>query len=825
MKPLNFSLKLFFSFVLLAGIRNLNAQVKIGGNPKTDPHPSSVLELTSSDKGFLLPRMTTMQMQAIKEPADGLLIYNTEAKSIFVYNQPGEMWISLSSEMASKPDKGCCEWEYHAPSKQVRLVRGFTQGDSMYYNVGRKKFVFADRVFDPAGSSAADVAYPGKYIFKATASRIFHDAASENFPSITNSNFLFDVDNDSFAVANPKLVFYNGMRIATRLLSTATQKPSTIRSLLLQVNHTGSDSINAVTALASNAFVDGAGYTATFNGFQNYMNVTSSATGNIGTITGYRNLISMAPTAPGTVSGNVIGYLGTLSGFKDSTGSSKISTGRAYAIYLGSVEVAPASKNFAFYSHKGLNRFGDSVLITDGGYINPRAVLDINATSAMIIPSGNNAQRPTSGVVGMFRNNTEISAPEYFDGTGWKTFSTGGNEWVFDAGPNRVNLARGLTQGDSMYYNVGRKKFVFADRVFDPAGGSAADVAYPGKYIFKATASRIFHDAASENFPSITNSNFLFDVDNDSFAVANPKLVFYNGMRIATRLLSTATQKPSTIRSLLLQVNHTGSDSINAVTALASNAFVDGAGYTATFNGFQNYMNVTSSATGNIGTITGYRNLISMAPDAIGSVSGNVVGYMGTLSGFKDLSGNSKMITGRAYAIYLGSVEVAPASKNFAFYSHKGLNRFGDSVLITDGGYINPRAVLDVNATSAMIVPTGTTAQRPATGPHGMLRYNSENGGRLETFNGSSWSGIIKGAIGLDLPAIAAGSGHTTSFPISGATVGSVVAVSPDGTLPDGIIIAWVRVSGPDTVEIRFENNASVAVDPPSTGFSFRLIQ
>lgn len=43
-----------------------------------DPDESAMLHLISSDKGFLLPRMTTEQRDLIDSPAEGLMLYNPE---------------------------------------------------------------------------------------------------------------------------------------------------------------------------------------------------------------------------------------------------------------------------------------------------------------------------------------------------------------------------------------------------------------------------------------------------------------------------------------------------------------------------------------------------------------------------------------------------------------------------------------------------------------------------------------------------------------------------------------------------------------------------
>lgn len=68
---------LLFSFLILTGIAH--AQVGIG---TTSPDTSSVLDLSSTTKGFLLPRMTTVQQTALLNPAIGLTVFNTTSNQI-----------------------------------------------------------------------------------------------------------------------------------------------------------------------------------------------------------------------------------------------------------------------------------------------------------------------------------------------------------------------------------------------------------------------------------------------------------------------------------------------------------------------------------------------------------------------------------------------------------------------------------------------------------------------------------------------------------------------------------------------------------------------
>lgn len=66
------------------------AQVGIG---TSTPHESAVLEIASTTKGFLPPRMTQIEMNNISSPVEGLLVYCKTDKSIHMYN--GDEWIKL----------------------------------------------------------------------------------------------------------------------------------------------------------------------------------------------------------------------------------------------------------------------------------------------------------------------------------------------------------------------------------------------------------------------------------------------------------------------------------------------------------------------------------------------------------------------------------------------------------------------------------------------------------------------------------------------------------------------------------------------------------
>ena len=178
----------------------------------------------------------------------------------------------------------------------------------------------------------------------------------------------------------------------------------------------------------------------------------------------------------------------------------------------------------------------------------------------------------------------------------------------------------------------------------------------------------------------------------------------------------------------------------------------------------------------------GIFNTMTKSGTAAGRITGNLYGYFGPFGG-----SIGSRVNGSAYGIYLQGM-VGAAIGNFAIYTNQGRNRFGDSVLVSTAATV-PRAFFDINNTSSMIIPAGTTAQRPVTGVAGMLRYNSDNGGVVEYNIGTGWYGTIRRVISIDIPLISAGTGFTQSLSVTGAVVGSTVSISPTTALNDGLII------------------------------------
>jgi hypothetical protein len=83
-------LKFLCCLMITLGITFSFSQVGIGTN---SPSTSAILDVTSSSKGFLMPRLSTVERNAITNPADGLQIFNTTTGCINYYNK--NVWQEL----------------------------------------------------------------------------------------------------------------------------------------------------------------------------------------------------------------------------------------------------------------------------------------------------------------------------------------------------------------------------------------------------------------------------------------------------------------------------------------------------------------------------------------------------------------------------------------------------------------------------------------------------------------------------------------------------------------------------------------------------------
>jgi len=83
----------FLGFLIMQSFQSTSAQNVGIGSESFTPDQSAVLELKSTQQGFLPPRMTTAERDLILQPATGLLIFNTTTNCVEVFIPP--IWQSM----------------------------------------------------------------------------------------------------------------------------------------------------------------------------------------------------------------------------------------------------------------------------------------------------------------------------------------------------------------------------------------------------------------------------------------------------------------------------------------------------------------------------------------------------------------------------------------------------------------------------------------------------------------------------------------------------------------------------------------------------------
>ncbi|REC72590.1 hypothetical protein DRF60_20085 [Chryseobacterium elymi] len=88
-------LLLFFLFLFFTG----KAQIGIG---ISTPDASAMLDVSSTTKGMLVPRMTTAERTAIPSPTDGLMVYDTTLKLFYYYVNSTSSWSPVASSVSER---------------------------------------------------------------------------------------------------------------------------------------------------------------------------------------------------------------------------------------------------------------------------------------------------------------------------------------------------------------------------------------------------------------------------------------------------------------------------------------------------------------------------------------------------------------------------------------------------------------------------------------------------------------------------------------------------------------------------------------------------
>ena len=428
--------------------------------------------------------------------------------------------------------------------------------------------------------------------------------------------------------------------------------------------------------------------------------------------------------------------------------------GKTYAGYFDNQSVSGATA-IGLYVNSVSGALNSYAAIFNGGSVgvgttSPQALLDVygtGVTSAIIVPRATVANRPTTNVNGMIRYATDTNALEAYVSGAWTNLSTSAN-----------GASQWTTSGSNIYYGTG-----------NVGVGTAAPQAPFETY------------GSSPNLAWFVNSSAASSISGAGMS------------GFSAGIPTAADQRLGFLTFGYLNGSNTARNS-TAIQAFSSQSWTDNSaqGSYLTFSTTPNGVATRAEAmridqAGNVG-------IGNISPGAKLDVTGNI-NLSGTIftSNLQETTNNGIQFyspynsSNPFIQIYGGSgAKMRFDTANHAMYpTIAGGWDLGSSSYPMGSGFFNnnvgigtlsPQALLDVysvsTASSAIIVPRATIAQRPTTPVNGMIRYQIDNQ-TLEAFVGGTWANISTGS----------GSGLTGS-----GTAGTIPKYSSSNGLANSII-------------------------------------
>lgn len=224
-----------------------SAQVGIG---TSTPDNSAILELSSTTRGFLLPRLSSTQRNEIENPSVGLMIYNTTTGRIETNKGSllGTLWISLSGVPDTNPlDFPILNQNTTGTSENVTgIVSPENGGTGIANNVASTLSLSGDNSIAITTTSSTNIELP-------TDGKLF----GTKLESITSSEILNAI-NDETGTGN--LVFSSNPNLAgiplapTASISTNTAQIATTAFVL--ANSDKYQAVNSNVAITTNSQSD-----------------------------------------------------------------------------------------------------------------------------------------------------------------------------------------------------------------------------------------------------------------------------------------------------------------------------------------------------------------------------------------------------------------------------------------------------------------------------------------------------------------------------------------------------------------------------------------
>ena len=166
--------------------------VVIGG---VAPDPSAILDLQSTTKGFLMPRMTSAQRNTIANPAVGLMVFNTDSNAIQI--NTGTITAPIWEQTLTDSTIGGFAWQLGGNSGTTAGTNFIGTNDSVAFEIhvnndstnGRDGYGRAMRI-EPTSSSPNIIAgFQGNNVGTGVTGATISGGGSSNTANTVNANY------------------------------------------------------------------------------------------------------------------------------------------------------------------------------------------------------------------------------------------------------------------------------------------------------------------------------------------------------------------------------------------------------------------------------------------------------------------------------------------------------------------------------------------------------------------------------------------------------------------------------------------------------------
>jgi Chaperone of endosialidase len=335
--------KLAITILLMLLLKNAFTQSVAINTDGSTAHPSALLEIKTSTKGLLIPRMTTTARNAITTPATGLLVYDSSLKSFYVFD--GIAWTDADSK-----------------SQLEKITENFRTG---YRLLGRNPANYGNTGADAVDFSASNLA---STLYGATGDYSFAtgiNSKSQGYASFTSGSG--STAGNNYAVAMGQLNTAAGVgAVALGTGNNAVGASSTALGNASYANGGGSLSVGSACAtLGDYAMAMGLRDTAAALG-SFAIGADNYAASTLSFCLGFNNTSTGGRAGSMGTSNNAIGYssiaIGTNNNaLNDFSGCIGVNTKAAanYAIAMGNNTIAKS------FSELAVGIFNDTLTITN----------------------------------------------------------------------------------------------------------------------------------------------------------------------------------------------------------------------------------------------------------------------------------------------------------------------------------------------------------------------------------------------------------------------------------------------------------------------------